>query len=76
MNPLPDLLIAARGPRTVTHLAAAAGCSRRTINLYEQGRALPSLRLLLRLVAALGLDAPARRAILDAHMTACARVQS
>lgn len=64
---LAALLVTARGPRTVTHLAAASGLSRRTINLYERGT-IPKLTTLIKLVDALGVSKGDRDAILAAHM--------
>lgn len=71
MADLSSLLVTARGQRTVSSVAAASGLSRRTINLYERGT-LPTLSSLVRLLDALGVSNPARRAVLDAHMAATA----
>lgn len=51
----------------MTHLAAASGLSRRTINLYERGT-IPKLTTLIKLVDALGVSKGDRDAILAAHM--------
>ena len=71
MADLSSLLIEARGPRTVTSVAAAANVSRRTINVIERGP-VPTLSSLIQILNALGVGASARRAMLDAHMAATA----
>jgi transcriptional regulator with XRE-family HTH domain len=69
MTTLAALLVSARGPRTVTSIAAASGLSRRTINLYERGQ-VPTLMSLVKLADALGLSLAARREVLAAHVAA------
>lgn len=68
MTTLAPLLVAARGQRTATSLCAVAGCSRRSLWLYETGRKVPTLASLLPLVDALGLPTAARAKIMEAHM--------